>query len=294
MESSQILGLFAAIQAQLAHQQASIDKLCAKVDRIEQTQLVIAKQIQLISNKNAKFHTQISDVPSEVIAQVFTWMHPFEAASFRRLSKAFNRCLTTNPFCMLSLKQCPEINLNRVKYEDDVQKIDHVLFRGHDGYRAAYASLFASKLTTIEIGLSYATLIPKEIGSMAALKKLDLSACRLFGTIPQELGTLSNLIVLSLHTNNLHGDIPSTLGNLSRLERLFLQENHLTGHIPKSLSKLASLKSFLVSKNRLTGSIPIEIVALKSLEVFFVSGNQFDAIPIRSQIGPHVLVDVGV
>ncbi|KAI9327565.1 hypothetical protein BDR26DRAFT_940419 [Obelidium mucronatum] len=58
---------------------------------------------------------------------------------------------------------------------------------------SAYTALFASKLTTIEIGLSYATLIPKELGSMAALKKLDLSACRLFGTIPQELGTLKSI-----------------------------------------------------------------------------------------------------
>ena len=64
--------------------------------------------------------------------------------------------------------------------------------------------------------------IPPEVGSLTALRWLDLGANQLSGKIPAELGNLVNLEGLELGLNLLTGEIPAALGNLTSLRQLSL------------------------------------------------------------------------
>ena len=71
----------------------------------------------------------------------------------------------------------------------------------------------------------------------------------LSGPIPPELGNLANLTELRLSANRLSGRIPPELGNLSGLEDLFLDNNNLWGPIPRSLLNLTNLNRFYFNDN---------------------------------------------
>ena len=117
-------------------------------------------------------------------------------------------------------------------------------------------------------------MIPKELGSLSNLTSLDLSNNALSGSIPSQLGNLSNLTSLDLSNNALSGSIPSQLGNLSNLTSLILPGNRLTGMIPTELGSLSNLTSLDLSRNRLTGMIPTELGSLSNLTSLDLSRNR--------------------
>ncbi|KAL6203956.1 hypothetical protein ACLB2K_021226 [Fragaria x ananassa] len=67
------------------------------------------------------------------------------------------------------------------------------------------------------------------------LRVLDLSSCKLSGTIPYWLSKLKNLQVLDLNHNRITGSIPSWLGTLPRLYSINMEFNQLSGEFPKEL-----------------------------------------------------------
>ena len=103
---------------------------------------------------------------------------------------------------------------------------------------------------------------------------LALDGNSLTGAIPKELGRLSELRRLDLSNNSLSGVIPSALGNLDRLERLDLSINQLADQIPAQLGKLSKLKTLFLHYNRLSGTIPPELRTLTELEALDFSWNQ--------------------
>ena len=122
--------------------------------------------------------------------------------------------------------------------------------------------------------------IPKELGSLSNLKRLEFGNNQLTGEIPRELGNLSALETLLLGGSNspttwglLTGGIPKELGNLSKLETLNLRFNRLTGEIPAELGNLTSLETLLLDYNRLSGEIPAELGGLSNLTSLGIVGN---------------------
>ena len=111
--------------------------------------------------------------------------------------------------------------------------------------------------------------IPKELGSLSNLKRLEFGNNQLTGEIPRELGNLSALEALQLGsspaTGGLSGRIPKELGSLSKLEALNLRFNQLTGEVPAELGNLTSLETLLLGFNRLSGEIPAELGGLSNL-----------------------------
>ena len=101
--------------------------------------------------------------------------------------------------------------------------------------------------------------IPPELGSLANLKLLSLSANQLTGEIPAEMGSLANLRSLSLRDNQLTGAIPPEVGSLANLEWLRLNNNQLTGEIPAELGRLTNLTVLHLSGNQLTGCVPASL-----------------------------------
>ena len=103
-------------------------------------------------------------------------------------------------------------------------------------------------------------MIPKEIGSLTALRTLSLSGNKgIVGAIPPEIGKLANLEWLSLHDNMLGGEIPKEIGKCSKLKWLSLYNNKLTGSIPEETTQLKELEVLLLQQNELTGRVPDEI-----------------------------------
>ena len=123
--------------------------------------------------------------------------------------------------------------------------------------------------------------LPDEVGYLEYLEVLDLAANRrgawdgVGGRIPRTLGQLARLTRLDLSVNDLERRIPSELGNLQSLERLDLSNNRLSGEIPIALSNLQSLERLDLSDNQLSGAIPAELALLTNLTRLSLAGNQF-------------------
>ncbi|MYD50333.1 MAG: hypothetical protein F4W93_02450 [Dehalococcoidia bacterium] len=121
--------------------------------------------------------------------------------------------------------------------------------------------------------------LPKELGSLSNLKRLEFGNNQLTGEIPRELGNLSDLETLLLgsdssYAGGLSGSIPKELGSLSKLEVLNLRFNLLTGEIPAELGGLFNLKNLEIVYNRLTGEIPAELGNLSNLTRLLLGHNQ--------------------
>ncbi|CAN0410342.1 unnamed protein product, partial [Ascophyllum nodosum] len=118
--------------------------------------------------------------------------------------------------------------------------------------------------------------IPKELGTMSAMRAIILRDNELSGTISPQLGKLEALMEIDLANNCLSGTIPAEFGLLSSLRILHLQNNNLTGSIPPQLGKLGPLKSLVLAGNKLTGecTIPVELAGLGELGKMDLSNNK--------------------
>ncbi|KAL2340589.1 hypothetical protein Fmac_008529 [Flemingia macrophylla] len=74
------------------------------------------------------------------------------------------------------------------------------------------------------------------------VKKLELKALSLGGTLAPELGKLSHLNSLVLCKNSFSGAIPKELGDIPKLELLDLRENNLSRSIPSEIGNMSLLK----------------------------------------------------
>ncbi|KAI3933691.1 hypothetical protein MKW92_030114 [Papaver armeniacum] len=92
--------------------------------------------------------------------------------------------------------------------------------------------------------------------SMESIQVLVLSYNPLGGAIPKSLGKLRELKKLELKENGLTGKIPSQLGEAKELTSLVLADNKLIGSIPEQVINLEELTEFDVAGNRLNGRIP--------------------------------------
>ena len=81
--------------------------------------------------------------------------------------------------------------------------------------------------------------IPRSLGNITSLRRLDLSDNQFTGSIPNRLTKLKNLATFAAHSNNLTGKIPRKLCDLPELQRLVLSDNALTGSVTDTLVKCA-------------------------------------------------------
>jgi Leucine-rich repeat (LRR) protein len=111
--------------------------------------------------------------------------------------------------------------------------------------------------------------IPREIGALKNLKKLDLGWCRI-KELPDEIGNLSNLEELNLRGADLIS-LPTTFENLQKLESLDLSENEFQ-KLPSALFNLRALKILDLSDNLLI-ALDSNICKLSNLEDLDLNGN---------------------
>ena len=133
-------------------------------------------------------------------------------------------------------------------------------------------------------GNDFVGAIPGELENLTSLAVLDLNGNGLDHGIPIELGNISSLTSLDLGGNGLGGTIPSELGRLSRLHLLNLRGNGLTGLIPPELGSLLQLRTLDLGANQLTGQIPPELGNLVQLGELYLEGNSLEG-TVPSEIG---------
>ena len=96
------------------------------------------------------------------------------------------------------------------------------------------------------------------------------------GSLPREVGMLTNIEKLDVSENHLSGDIPRGIGECTSLEYIHLQRNSFNGTIPSSLTSLKGLRYLDLSRNQLSGSIPDGMQNISVLEYFNVSFNMLE------------------
>ena len=122
--------------------------------------------------------------------------------------------------------------------------------------------------------------MPDSIGSLTALKYLNMNQNKISGAIPPSFGLLSSLEFADFGSNELSSSLPPSLGNLSSLKQLLLSSNYLTGGLPSEIGNLHSLEEFSASFNKLSGDIPASLGDLRSLAFLALAYNNLEnAIP---------------
>ncbi|PKN92928.1 MAG: GTP-binding protein [Chloroflexi bacterium HGW-Chloroflexi-6] len=117
--------------------------------------------------------------------------------------------------------------------------------------------------------------VPKEIGKLSNLIKLDLGGNRI-RELPNELWQLKNLKSLVLRHNKL-SDLSARIGQMKNLRTLDLTDNRLT-ELPETIGKLTKLVELDLTNNKFT-KLPEVIGELSNLISLEISMNSITAIP---------------
>ncbi|ORY47213.1 L domain-like protein, partial [Rhizoclosmatium globosum] len=251
---------------------------------------------QYISN------TTFLSLPRDLFVQLFRHIPPQQLLPLRRVCKTFNTCLQTRHFALANLSTHINRDTQTLQtYYPDV--FDRLWFQLPDVYQLVYAQSYLSHVSEIDWayarGVGKDPKIPRAIGVLKGLQKLELTfmdltgeipveieaiggACRylslgcnrLVGRIPKEVGSLAGLTSLYLGKNQLSGEIPGELGLLSMLRSMNLSGNMLTGGIPKEFGQLKELRELRISENKIGGEIPLELGSCRYLECFSVGDNE--------------------
>ncbi len=115
--------------------------------------------------------------------------------------------------------------------------------------------------------------LPKEIGNLSYLSKLNLWGNQLSGEIPASIGNLEQLEILYLPNNQFTGNIPPEICELENLSQLYLHYNQLSGDISNRFKNLKSLQLLELHNNQLTGSIPAALADLPELRNLELQNN---------------------
>ncbi len=137
--------------------------------------------------------------------------------------------------------------------------------------------------TELDLSNRGITKLPREIGRLTALEKLNLSydwselseQNQLTG-LPREIGRLTALTELNLSNNHIAA-LPPVIGQLINLQSLNLGCNHLTT-LPPEIGQLAALQSLDLNGNRLT-TLPPEIGQLFTLRYLNLYNNRLTTLP---------------
>lgn len=126
--------------------------------------------------------------------------------------------------------------------------------------------------------------IPKEIGNLKKLMRLNISQSGIGGEIPAELGQCESLIQFMAFKTNLSGNLPD-IWDMPVLQTVMLHTNPgLTGPLPASLGKMKSLESgtapsIQIYDCNITGTIPDSFAGLpEKTKQVHVQGNKMSGV----------------
>ncbi|XP_050142662.1 receptor-like protein 7 isoform X1 [Malus sylvestris] len=118
-------------------------------------------------------------------------------------------------------------------------------------------------------------MLPKSIGNLKLLSKIDIGYCNFTGSIPKSMEDLTKLVYLDLSMNKFNGSVPS-FSMAKNLTLIDVSYNQLTGQINSSRwEDLTSLVNLDLRHNLLNGTIPPSVFSLPMLQKLQLSNNEF-------------------
>ncbi|ORY33611.1 L domain-like protein [Rhizoclosmatium globosum] len=233
------------------------------------------------SNSTEATPVTMSNLPPEIIQNIFRHIHPRHVLKFCQLSKSFQEVLASSYFHSLSLKtlllQSPQqVQCTSTTKPDALDTLFLTNLSPH--FQTLYTQWTLSSLSALiwSNAFTHPAMIPPSLSTCSMLHFLCLDKNNLHGSIPDSLGTLRNLYFLDVHENNLTGGFPASLCGVLSLQRLYLDANQLSGPLPREIGKLVNLQFLSVSRNRFSGEIPREVGGCVSLRNVDLSGNLFE------------------
>ncbi|ORY38528.1 L domain-like protein [Rhizoclosmatium globosum] len=245
--------------------------------------------------------TNLLALPRELLARIFSRIHPHSVARYRLLCHTINAMLSSRSFAVENLSRfisSKHIGKVDLKPRADVYKKSGLVidadetcvnanckcemkvywFRLPSNHQEVYFAKYLSHpivITSLEYFWVFLQShhLPAQLGRLTTLVSLRLISLGLNGPIPMELGELINLKRLNLSYNALSGPVLPEIGSLIMLEELILNHNKFTGNIPL-LGNLMMLKNLSLSSNQLTGEIPTELGQLSNLQYLYLSSNR--------------------
>ncbi|KAJ3263413.1 hypothetical protein HDU77_010707 [Chytriomyces hyalinus] len=181
----------------------------------------------------------LSILPSELLTQIFSWLHPKQCILLRRTSHRMLAFFDTESFARHLLQ------VNALLLPSPVQKLenwfDKMLFHGPHAFQVAYIEARLNGLQIITgAEVKYASgsdcrmkEFPAAFVHWTSLTCLQLSRCELTGAIPGSIKYLRSLREVDLSHNRFDGtEIPATsIMELDNLEVLLLDACGLTGKV---------------------------------------------------------------
>ncbi|GLJ10147.1 hypothetical protein SUGI_0122970 [Cryptomeria japonica] len=99
--------------------------------------------------------------------------------------------------------------------------------------------------------------IPKELGNLTNLKKMDLFSNELYGLLPQSFVNLTQLKMLYIESNQLRGEIPQIYGHFQGLEHFVASSNSFSdGSNLSFMQNLTKLRTIVLRNASINGEIP--------------------------------------
>ena len=200
----------------------------------------------------------------------------------------------TLPDAVGDLTELTELRINSNKLVGDIPdavyslaKLEKLYFQ-NDNLTGSLSSKIAqlTQLTELYVdrNANMTGGIPKEIGNLKKLMRLNISQSGIGGEIPAELGQCESLIQFMAFKTNLSGNLPD-IWDMPVLQTVMLHTNPgLTGPLPASLGKLKSLEigtapSIQINDCNLTGTIPDSFAGLpEKTKQVYVQGNKMSGV----------------
>lgn len=132
-----------------------------------------------------------------------------------------------------------------------------------------------------ELNISSTLLrVPKSIGHLRHLEKMDLSWCRDLQTLPPSLGNLANLRYLNLNGCFRLEDLPDSFGNLSRLQYLYLAGCSSLTISSITFGNIRKLEILDLSNCRRMEALPPQVTDQHSLKELNLKHTNLTELPI--------------
>ena len=173
----------------------------------------------------------------------------------------------------------------------DLSKLEKLYFQ-NDNITGSLSSKLAqlTELTELYVdrNANMTGGIPKEIGQLKKLMRINISQSGIGGAIPAELGGCDALLQFMAFKTNLSGELPD-IWDMPVLQTVMLHTNPgLTGNLPSSLSKLKTMPasggkitapSLQLQGCCFTGNIPESFANLyEGTKQVYVQENQMDGV----------------
>ncbi|KAJ3064782.1 hypothetical protein HDU99_004371, partial [Rhizoclosmatium hyalinum] len=202
----------------------------------------------------------MTDLPFELIVQIFSWIRPQYVWKLRCLSSTFKAILESPSFITMNLRRFVDNHAEFASPESwEALTPDVQYWKSPEPYQAAYIRNYRSNLKLLSWGVD--ANFDETLNTQALVG----------GQIPRQLCLLEHITILNINGCQLTGQIPTEIENLVSLTRLDLHNNLLEGPIPANLAKLKSLESLYLSINKFDGPIPAELGSLPKLKLLYLS-----------------------